>query len=128
MSRIDDLEPLRQGVESGIHWKILFGPNQSFVNGYVQVPDNHPFYGLDYEDIDVNIHGGLTYAEEGWIGFDTAHAFDIWTDEELSKYGGINTHEPFIEDKNPHVVIWTFDALEEETKKLARQVDAKDNN
>lgn len=60
--------------------------------GYVGVPKGHPYYGKDYSDIPVNVHGGVTYGEECsghichqidsqdtlfWIGFDCAHAFDI---------------------------------------------------
>ena len=55
-------------------------------NGYVALPSTHPFYGLDYDEIDqhVDVHGGLTYSqsyvhenETYWlIGFDTMHGFD----------------------------------------------------
>lgn len=38
-------------------------------NGYVLIPKGHKFYGLEYDDIDVNVHGGLTYSGIylGWI-------------------------------------------------------------
>ena len=49
-------------------------------NGYVNVSPGHPWYGVDYEQIDCSIHGGLTYSEQNgefWtVGFDTAHAGD----------------------------------------------------
>lgn len=65
-------------------------------NGYVAIPQEHPFYGLHYDIINhyVKIHGGLTHSsycdEEDvhrygletsdvgkWIiGFDTAHSSD----------------------------------------------------
>ena len=51
-------------------------------NGYVGVPSWHPFYKMDYDNIPVSCHGGLTYAnldedEDLWvIGFDTAHSGD----------------------------------------------------
>ncbi len=66
--------------------------------GYVGVQEGHPWHGKDYDDINVNVHGGLTFAEscqEGppettichipspgepehlwWLGFDCAHAWD----------------------------------------------------
>lgn len=61
--------------------------------GYVGVPNTHPAYGKDYNDVDVDVHGGLTYAdvcgdhichvpEPGmpddvwWLGFDTNHYSD----------------------------------------------------
>lgn len=60
-------------------------------NGYVVLPPNHSSYGKAYDDIDVIVHGGLTFGEftqnltkwkevknlNGYvIGFDTAHYRD----------------------------------------------------
>ena len=56
-------------------------------NGYVRIPDGHPYYEKTYDDIPVDVHGGLTFSdhifEDGkyfsdgyWIGFDTAHYGD----------------------------------------------------
>jgi hypothetical protein len=68
--------------------------------GYVGVPEQHPFYKVDCDDLPVSAHGGLTYSDlcqeeapEGhgichipepghpdnvwWLGFDCAHAFDL---------------------------------------------------
>lgn len=56
----------------------LFG---GFLDGYVKIPSDHPFFCKCYSDIDVDIHGGLTYGQlenDGfWIGFDCAHSFDV---------------------------------------------------
>lgn len=62
--------------------------------GYVGVPETHPAFGKDYDNVEVAVHGGLTYAnkchghichvpEPGmpenvwWLGFDTAHCGDV---------------------------------------------------
>lgn len=49
-------------------------------NGYVHIPLNHPWYNIDHDNIDCDIHGGLTFSEmqggEWVIGFDTAHYMD----------------------------------------------------
>jgi hypothetical protein len=66
--------------------------------GYVAVPPGHPSWGVDYNDVHVEVHGGLTYADlcdgaegegichvpnEGepanvwWLGFDCAHYMDV---------------------------------------------------
>ena len=45
--------------------------------GYVELPANHPDVGSDYDDIDVQVHGGLTYAGGRVFGFDCAHWNDI---------------------------------------------------
>ncbi len=56
-------------------------------NGYVRIPEGHPYYEKTYDDIPVDVHGGLTFSdhifENGkhfsdgyWVGFDTAHYGD----------------------------------------------------
>lgn len=62
--------------------------------GYVAVPPGHPLHGHGYDDADVDVHGGLTYAgacqghichvpEPGepddvwWFGFDCGHCWDL---------------------------------------------------
>lgn len=49
-------------------------------NGYVSLPIDHPWYVKYYDDLPVDVHGGLTYSrmEDGrWvIGFDTCHFGD----------------------------------------------------
>lgn len=64
-------------------------------NGYVALPPGHKYHGVEYDDIPVDVHGGLTYSSiykknsmgdgfewpEDWeghwiIGFDCAHAYD----------------------------------------------------
>lgn len=65
----------------GFKCLIMRNPESKHLNGYVALPSGHPYYGKD--DIDVEAHGGLTFAKEGdgvsweqgywWIGFDCAH-------------------------------------------------------
>ena len=33
-------------------------------NGYVLIPHNHPFYGVNYDELALDAHGGLTYGEK----------------------------------------------------------------
>lgn len=58
-------------------------------NGYVGVPKGHPWYAVDYNEIDCEVHGGLTYGQfdKGskdkdlfWFGFDMAHGGDTLAD------------------------------------------------
>lgn len=54
--------------------------------GYVVLPAGHPAHGRD--ELDLWVHGGVTYAKdhepgqpsagEWWIGFDCIHAGDGW--------------------------------------------------
>lgn len=62
--------------------------------GYAGVPREHPAYGKDHDDVDVEVHGGLTYSancdgeichvpapgmpdDVWWLGFDCAHFNDL---------------------------------------------------
>lgn len=64
-------------------------------NGYVVIPPGHPAHGVDYDNINVEVHYGLTFGQTvtedmfelfpsldkddigGWlVGFDTAHYGD----------------------------------------------------
>lgn len=82
---------------TGLPCLIVRGPSGALC-GYVGVPDGHPFYKRGYDDCDVSVHGGLTFAshcshgaedrgichlpEAGepdsvwWLGFDCAHSGD----------------------------------------------------
>lgn len=121
MGRIDILPATSEGVEDGIQWKTILTLNGSVINGYVLLPDGHPLRELDYWDMDISAHGGLTFFEDGWIGFDTAHAGDIWTAEELQKHGG---NEPLSVPtrSNDSLDNWTLERVEKEVKDIIRQV------
>lgn len=87
-------------------------------NGYIVIPQDHPLYCLDYDSIDVDVHGGLTYAalvtremlHSGWaqldegdldcwmIGFDTAHY-------------------------NDNATTWPMERVQQELDSLLRQVE-----
>lgn len=62
--------------------------------GYVGVPPGHPWHGKNFDDVDVRVHGGLTYSDScrgqvchvalpgdpddvWWLGFDCCHAEDL---------------------------------------------------
>ena len=62
--------------------------------GYMAVPKDHPWYERNYNDISVEVHGGLTYSNKChdvvchmpkvdgeddvmWFGFDCAHSHDL---------------------------------------------------
>jgi len=62
--------------------------------GYVAIAPGHPWHGIDYGQIDAEVHGGLTYAnacaghichvpkpgepdDVWWLGFDCIHAGDL---------------------------------------------------
>ncbi len=52
--------------------------------GYVTVPDGHPCAGKDYDELDVEVHGGLTFGNGAKFGFDCAHFYDAKDPELMS--------------------------------------------
>lgn len=49
-----------------------------YLCGYVTLPKSHPDYGKSYEEeLDIDVHGGLTYGSDGKYGFDCAHLGDM---------------------------------------------------
>lgn len=111
MMRARNYQPMESKVYKdwkykGLHCRVIQGPFS--INGYVAVPKGHPDYAKGYDDVDVEIHGGLTFAEKGekdselwpneetwWFGFDTAHA---------------------------HSGVWSIEQVIEETERLAKQL------
>ena len=61
--------------------------------GYVCLPPQSKYYNVNYSDIPISCHGGLTFSDfvpdkkggaNYWIGFDCSHCYDtpeIWTQE-----------------------------------------------
>lgn len=56
----------------------------SHPTAYIKLKKSHPFYEMSYDDIDIGVHGCLTYSEmedDGyWIGWDYAHCDDYMTE------------------------------------------------
>lgn len=82
--------------ETGMDCIIRRNAQMGFLCGYVAVGPQHPYFEKEYDDIDIDVHGGLTYAaacdgdpdngvchpsENGdhawWFGFDCGHARDL---------------------------------------------------
>lgn len=112
MNTPEGFEVISEGMEHGIEWVTALAPLYNAVNGYVKVPEGHPWHGLDYEEVnnlmDYDCPGGLTYSEGGWIGFDTLHVGDYWPEMGGCKYPGAKK--------------WTPEMVAEEARKLARKV------
>jgi len=62
-------------MKLGVYTLIIEGifsnmPEYSFMlkygwgNGYVLLPYNHPLYGVDYDDLNIRVHGGLTFGSK----------------------------------------------------------------
>lgn len=90
-----------QDPATGMPCLIVRGPSGALC-GYVGVTKDHPLHGKSYDDADVSVHGGLTFADScdhgeesvgichvpgpgepddvWWFGFDCAHSGDYCPD------------------------------------------------
>lgn len=72
---------------------LIIRTQSGYLCGYVAIESNHPDYDKDYNEVNVECHGGLTYGERCsghichipkpgkpddvyWLGFDHAHSRD----------------------------------------------------
>lgn len=111
--------------------------------GYVGVPLEHPYYGVDHKDIepDLGVHGGLTYSGYDfgpichiapgqpddalvtlllwWLGFDCAHAWDLnpWM-----------YRRPWAEKFYPGATYRDFAYVQAQTNSLASQLSIMSSN
>lgn len=111
MSAPKNMTAIDSGVEDGIEWATVTAPLYGAVNGYARIPDGHPWHGLSYDEVDDHLDwdNELTYGRgDGWIGFDTLHAGDIWPG--APRYG---------DDWGTH---WTAEMVADVARSLARQV------
>lgn len=105
--------------------------------GYVAVPPGHPAHGVKYDNVEVDVHGGLTYGRacEGsichdvpqpgepdavwWLGFDCNHAYDYAPAMEMRFSPGLRS--------SPGVMGCEYRPqgyAEAQTKRLAEQLAA----
>lgn len=84
-------------------------------NGYVLIPQESHLHGKNYDDIDVYVHGGLTFSEI--VDAEMIEAFGLHKDDEGQWCVGFDTvHYGDI------LAMWTKEKVEEETENLKEQL------
>lgn len=79
---------LESGETRGFEYEIVHN-EMAYRCGYIKVLPGHPWFGVHYDSIEADVHGGLTYSDYGvacagehdekaewWVGFDCAHGGD----------------------------------------------------
>ena len=91
--------------------------------GYVGVPEGHPMYGKHYDDVDVDVHGGLTYSELDyglWLfGYDCAH----WDDAKDPELMSAEYKKVFMNWMEGRGTIRTLEFCVAECESLAKQLE-----
>jgi len=55
---------LQHGKHSGIEYYIVCGPVS--VVAYIRIPEGSPYLDSEYDDVGLDVHGGLTYKGTKW--------------------------------------------------------------
>ena len=109
-------------TEAGYPAKVVAHP-MGHRCGYVTVPEDHPCYGKGYDDVNVDVHGGLTYASKGTFGFDCAHIEDIKDESIMSpEYKMVFTRELLGELTWEGATLKTLEFCVDECEGLAKQL------
>jgi hypothetical protein len=96
----------------GFICEIVKHPALGHLCGYVDIPKGHQYFGIEPDEIHVDVHGGITFtnfiANDIYrIGFDCAHIGD-YVPEAMLHFPGQH--------------YWTFDEVAAETKRLVDQL------
>jgi len=97
--------------------------------GYVGIPKTHTLHGKGYDDLDIRVHGGLTYADDcdedwggglWWFGFDCSHGGDL-----VPKLMLTMLEQGY--DYERTEVYRTWEYVENEVRELVRQLRDEDS-
>ena len=113
-------EVLEKGISKGYNWFIVsYGTHPCC---YIGLPREHKYFGKVYDKMDINCHGGLTFASSDyhysiidtpniwWIGWDYAHWGDYMGYKELL-------------DTDNNSKKWTRVELKKEVMKVIKQLE-----
>jgi hypothetical protein len=102
-------------------------PGFGSINGYVQIPAE--LFSPETAEQVLTVHYSVTYGpdDDGWVGFDTAHAGDYWAPDDLIKYVSEGEMQFVNEMREMSSRMswgrrWTMERLKQETEQLAQQV------
>lgn len=121
----------KTSVYRGYTYFVVFQERGGWRCGYVRIPEDHVLCEMDYDDVNVNCHGGLTFSGKlkdisGWlIGFDCAHFGDGYDFEKLKLYMKPEDYAIYEKLNIPlwsGAHIWTTEEVEEECKSMIDQI------
>lgn len=99
---------IRSWIAHGTRCALVRAPLGGAINGYVKVPRS---FTTDMAS-QVEVHGGITYHGDEWVGFDTLHSGDVWpgSDPRMGMGG------------TPWDRHWTEELAAQEAERLAAEV------
>ncbi|QOC59312.1 hypothetical protein SEA_NIEBRUSAYLOR_114 [Mycobacterium phage NiebruSaylor] len=125
--RWPDREMVAYGVEDGVPWVVAPGALYGLC-GYAIIPaEGHP-WSARWPDGDLDdcllAHGGISWYQHPFVGFDAMHAGDIWDGTPWAEepIPGVRQRITDLAFGVPWSKRWSLEAMVAETKDLARQV------
>lgn len=88
---------------------------------YVEIPETNKLYNIDYMDIDINVHGGLTFSDKKLYISDDVFIDSYFIGWDYAHYG-----DYFIFD-NEYTKKWTTEEIIKDCKKVIDQVKKIEN-
>lgn len=122
-------------LHSGYRCAMLRRDTKWIWRGYVGIGSGHPLFGADYDDVDVSVHGGLTYSDNSlpnaepdglwWFGFDCGHAYDLFPAMQENVKQAMGDR---YDDEYDRQEVWRDQHFtRKETESLAEQLKALEN-
>lgn len=129
MTTIVELESIYKGYKYKIVFNLIYG----YRCGYVQIPEEHPYYQKDYREFsDICRYGGLTYSgflddnENFYVGFDCAYACFGFDSDALKKYlpldNALQQIEYIKQFKDENLYTPSLEECEEECKNIINKL------
>jgi len=115
---------------------VVLGLKMGHRCGYVAIPTDSEKYSEDYNSIDIECHGGLTYGcvdnkypvetktPTAWIGFDCAHCWDKRDIDLMRELGADDKYIDMMTQmfEDPYAEVRTAEYCEEECKRIVDQI------
>jgi len=119
---------------------VILGLSLGHRCGYIGLPKGSKYENMGYDEIDISVHGGLTYAGDGvgypvqdersWIGFDCAHSGDGKDFELIKELSDERTYNIMVDMErrfNTGGEVRTTEYVENELVDLVKQLNNNTN-
>lgn len=87
---------------------------------YVEIPEGHKLNGVNYDDIDIDVHGGLTYGHNGLLGIESNCYYIGWDYAHYGDYSGCDMLFP--KDLKSNDKKWTTEEIKNDCESVIRQI------
>lgn len=87
---------------------------------YVEISKGHKLYNKNYNDININVHGGLTYSDNELMGISSNNWYIGWDYAHCNDYCGCEEYMP--ENIRTYGKKWTTEEIIEECKNVIEQI------